>query len=383
MLPSLYAALSLSIIYRISVNLPDLPYSADLQNIGSHGFLQTSNEIARTVDRLLANLPGHHSAAVFQYRYHKDLGTLVYLDVYSNNESSFVKKRFMEAIKNGWLGPFRISSDGFELHIIRGLLHIRIPNTQRKITFKILVMKIYANSYCSPTEFRCSNGTCISVNLRCDGKQDCEDGSDERIEYGMKTHCRGSIVIYQQNRIVYAPSGAVALLSAIIDEIPKDHQVLWSRNNNVIGEGALTTSSDVRFTVYSVSPEYFLRIENVSIADEGEYTITVSGMGVNATYEVRKPLEIFRVSEECPENERLCRSGHCLAVSQFCNRVVECPDGDDEDNCTSDCSPSEFRCKHTNSCVPSVVRCDGWNDCHDSSDEQVSYCFSCFSQHPC
>ncbi|VDP02396.1 unnamed protein product [Heligmosomoides polygyrus] len=40
-------------------------------------------------------------------------------------------------------------------------------------------------------------------------------------------------------------------------------------------------------------------------------------------------------SEGCPKNERVCRSGHCLPVSQFCDRIVQCPDGDDEENCTS------------------------------------------------
>ncbi|XP_072369234.1 enteropeptidase isoform X1 [Scyliorhinus torazame] len=33
---------------------------------------------------------------------------------------------------------------------------------------------------CAPTDYRCENGQCISVDKLCNGHQDCEDGSDEK-----------------------------------------------------------------------------------------------------------------------------------------------------------------------------------------------------------
>lgn len=32
---------------------------------------------------------------------------------------------------------------------------------------------------CSPAEFTCSNGRCVSISFRCNSHKDCSDGSDE------------------------------------------------------------------------------------------------------------------------------------------------------------------------------------------------------------
>ncbi|WKX94175.1 hypothetical protein Q1695_011441 [Nippostrongylus brasiliensis] len=348
MLLPLYAALTLSIVYRVAVNLPELRYTDDLQRVGSKHFLQTSREIGQAVDQLLSDLPSQHNSSVLQYRYHKNVGTLVYMDIYSDSKHpSRVKRRFQAAIEDGFIGDFAVTGDGFEFHVIED-----------------------ANSNCLVTEFQCEDGSCVAGKSRCDGKDDCSDGSDERADYAQ---CKQSStpVIYQTNRVVYAPSGGVALLSAVIDQLPENHQILWSRGDNLIAEGSLTTTEDRRLSVYSASSEHFLRIENVSNSDEGEYTITISGMGIDATFELRVSADSVKsASEGCPKNERLCRSGHCLPVHQFCDRIVQCPDGDDEENCTPvKCSSTEFRCESSNSCVPSVVLCDGWRDCHDGTDE--------------
>lgn len=41
---------------------------------------------------------------------------------------------------------------------------------------------------CKHDDWRCDNGTCIQKNLRCDGKIDCPDGSDE-VEACHKNPC--------------------------------------------------------------------------------------------------------------------------------------------------------------------------------------------------
>ncbi|GBN83676.1 hypothetical protein AVEN_224604-1, partial [Araneus ventricosus] len=36
-----------------------------------------------------------------------------------------------------------------------------------------------ASSQCAPSQFKCSNGRCISMGNLCDGNKDCGDNSDE------------------------------------------------------------------------------------------------------------------------------------------------------------------------------------------------------------
>lgn len=41
---------------------------------------------------------------------------------------------------------------------------------------------IVLNNICNGNEFRCAYGKCIPKMYRCDGEDDCQDGSDEAIK---------------------------------------------------------------------------------------------------------------------------------------------------------------------------------------------------------
>jgi hypothetical protein len=55
-----------------------------------------------------------------------------------------------------------------------------------------------------------------------------------------------------------------------------------------------------------------------------------------------------------------------------CNDSVECPLGDDEEDCDI-CEADQFKCPN-GKCILVEWVCDGVNDCGDDSDEDTSIC---------
>lgn len=54
---------------------------------------------------------------------------------------------------------------------------------ERKFFFNVnkytILIFLEATATCPPYRFRCDNGECIQLNLKCDAIKDCSDGSDE------------------------------------------------------------------------------------------------------------------------------------------------------------------------------------------------------------
>ncbi|XP_049312044.1 basement membrane-specific heparan sulfate proteoglycan core protein isoform X30 [Bactrocera dorsalis] len=78
----------------------------------------------------------------------------------------------------------------------------------------------------------------------------------------------------------------------------------------------------------------------------------------------------------CSDAEFKC-DGRCLPLEYFCNGRVECLDGTDERDCPDTkpeatvCQPDEYKCRAGN-CIDSARRCDRVPDCPDGDDEDAS-----------
>ncbi|XP_077995136.1 low-density lipoprotein receptor-related protein 6-like [Glandiceps talaboti] len=74
----------------------------------------------------------------------------------------------------------------------------------------------------------------------------------------------------------------------------------------------------------------------------------------------------------CSPDQFTCKSGgvDCIPSTWRCDKVPECDDNSDEQDCPS-CSSEQFRCNNEH-CIHKLQRCDGQYDCEDESDEM--YC---------
>ncbi|CAB3410949.1 unnamed protein product [Caenorhabditis bovis] len=343
---SLFSVVSLSVIYRLAINFPELPYTIELKQSDSDEFVANSLHIAAAIEKLIEPIHGQHAVRVSEYRYHKIIGTLAYIDVFTDKESPRLSDVLLSAIRNGTIGDLKVSDEGFELHVVRD-----------------------SEAFCTPTEFTCLDKSCIPADRRCDGRRDCADGSDEH-----KTHAKckqHQPIIYQTEKVVFAARRTTAHLSAAVDA-GSNVQIAWSRDGLLLGIGSVTVASDPRIEVYQKGEKHVLRIANVTDDDDGTYKMIVQGMNVEADFELRITSDsTFRESDDCPSGERACKSGHCIPIAEFCDRRIQCPDGDDEEHCEKvDCRSNEFECESNHICVPTIVMCDGWRDCHDGSDER-------------
>ncbi|KAM4808678.1 very low-density lipoprotein receptor isoform 1-T1 [Rhinophrynus dorsalis] len=158
---------------------------------------------------------------------------------------------------------------------------------------------------CTESDFVCNNGQCIPNRWECDGDPDCEDGSDETAELCHMRTCRSTEISCGARSTQCIP-------------------VSWQCD----GQSDCANAED----------------------EENCGNIT------------------------CNPAEFTCSSGRCISSNFVCNGNNDCSDGSDEVNCTlPTCGAHEFQCKNS-SCIPLSWVCDDDADCADHSDESMEQC---------
>ncbi|XP_040273051.1 very low-density lipoprotein receptor isoform X1 [Bufo bufo] len=158
---------------------------------------------------------------------------------------------------------------------------------------------------CSESDFVCTNGQCVPQRWQCDGDPDCDDGSDETPELCYMRTCRGTEISCGASSLQCIP------ISWLCD-----------------GDPDCDTAED----------------------EENCRNVT------------------------CSPAEFTCSNGRCISSSFYCNGHKDCSDGSDEVNCTPPtCGSHEFQCKNS-SCIPLSWVCDDDADCADHSDESLEQC---------
>uniref|UniRef100_A0A670ZWC5 Very low density lipoprotein receptor n=1 Tax=Pseudonaja textilis TaxID=8673 RepID=A0A670ZWC5_PSETE len=241
---------------------------------------------------------------------------------------------------------------------------------------------------CSATDFVCHNGQCIPNRWQCDGDPDCEDGSDE-----------GSEICYRRKCTI----GEISCGPLSTQCIP----VSWKCDGeNDCGDGtdeegcANITCNPEEFTCANGQciSKYFACNGQEDCSDgtdeEGCATSTCGAGDFQCTSESDICIPINWVCDgeadctdrsdespeqcghqpiqtaKCGESEMLCDSGdECFHTKWRCDGDTDCKDGSDEINCPSrTCRPDQFRCEDGN-CIHGTRQCNGVRDCVDGTDE--------------
>ncbi|KAI1726700.1 SEA domain-containing protein [Ditylenchus destructor] len=112
-------------VYRITFNLPDVPFSAGLRHQHSKEFKSVSEEVITAINsRLSEDYVSFRSASVHGFRYQAVIGTLVVIDLIFAKSSSTIAEQIQNTLeeyaKEGHIGMLDIAPEGFEFVVVEG-----------------------------------------------------------------------------------------------------------------------------------------------------------------------------------------------------------------------------------------------------------------------
>lgn len=198
---------------------------------------------------------------------------------------------------------------------------------------------------CAPDKLTCRNGHCIMKTWKCDGDDDCGDGTDES-DCPYTTCAQGTFT---------CRSGKCIPVHWKCDREDDCRDGFGSDEMNCSNSSCAKNQFKCK-NGYCIDQNWRCDMDDDCHdgSDEVNCVTPVSG-------------------GTCSPWSFTCKSGACVDVAFKCNGFRDCDDGSDELNCNStrtNCSASyQFDCGD-GTCVFNAWRCDGDRDCPNGSDEK-------------
>ncbi|KZS20079.1 putative Basement membrane-specific heparan sulfate proteoglycan core protein [Daphnia magna] len=382
-------------VYRCSMLIQE-PYNEELSNRFSDDFGDMSERFNTAIEQIYQTVPGAQTATVQTFERTSQLSlTKVNFDIESQDfdEEKVIKETLRSAIRNGRVGSFFVESEGFTFRPVTGPSISPIDPEDPELTEDCDV----------PCQ---SGGECVRLDQRCDGTEDCRDGSDE---YGcqapsqpgqpaeplpeeldcrgdIKSKCRGTnnqfyCEEHQCDGIVKCPEGddeedCPNLVSSTTPPAPPPTAAPTTPTTTRPAPTTTTTTTTTTTPEPEPEPPLPTGCPQDQFSCDGRclpFSVFCDGRADCLDGGDESDCPVI----ECQSGEFKCRNNQCISNEQVCDKYADCPDKEDEENCPfgpEPCQAGEFQCKSDKTCIAIAQRCDGRDDCRDGSDEIGCLC---------
>ena len=189
-----------------------------------------------------------------------------------------------------------------------------------------------------PLYFRCDNSYCIPSWRQCDGINDCNDKSDE-------TSCPSCVA---DDQFRCKESGECLSKSQKCD-----HKVDCRDGSD---------ESGCNYWKARCWPEKFRCLDHSCVNMKHR---------CDKIWDCKDGEDEYSCNNGCPNGGQFrCRNRQCIAMSRYCDGVADCDDGSDEVPACRCHIKGLYACKRGGQCISRSSVCDGHLDCHDGSDER-------------